>query len=112
MKKKAFMTLSDAAAKRVKELLMKQKDADMGLKIGVKRRGCNGLSYTMNYCKDGDKFDEVVNDKGVKLIIDSKALMVLVGTQMDFVEDELRSEFVFKNPNEKGRCGCGESFSI
>eukprot|EP00330_Aristerostoma_sp_ATCC50986_P006269 CAMPEP_0114575344 /NCGR_PEP_ID=MMETSP0125-20121206/220_1 /TAXON_ID=485358 ORGANISM="Aristerostoma sp., Strain ATCC 50986" /NCGR_SAMPLE_ID=MMETSP0125 /ASSEMBLY_ACC=CAM_ASM_000245 /LENGTH=66 /DNA_ID=CAMNT_0001762993 /DNA_START=131 /DNA_END=331 /DNA_ORIENTATION=- len=66
----------------------------------------------MNYAKDKGKFDELVEEKGVKVIIDSKALMVIVGTEMDYVEDDIRAEFVFNNPNEKGRCGCGESFSV
>ena len=71
------------------------------------KKGCNGLTYAMNYVKDFNKFDEVVEKDSFKLIIDSKALMALVGTEMDFVESDLGSEFVFNNPNEKGRCGCG-----
>jgi len=66
----------------------------------------------MNYAEKAERLDEVIEDKGVKIILDSKALMVLVGTQMDYLEDDLKAEFVFKNPNEKGKCGCGESFNI
>jgi len=109
------MTVSDRAAQRLKELLSTQNqiNASTALKIGVKRRGCNGLSYTLNYATKPDKFDEVIEEKeGVKIFVDSKALMVLVGTEMDYIEDELSSEFVFNNPNEKGKCGCGESFNV
>jgi len=111
-KAKAFMTLTENAASRIKFLLTKQPDPNMSVKIGVRRRGCNGLSYTMNYAEKAERLDEVIEDKGVKIILDSKALMVLVGTQMDYLEDDLKAEFVFKNPNEKGKCGCGESFNI
>eukprot|EP01017_Pseudomicrothorax_dubius_P040656 TRINITY_DN6395_c0_g1_i2.p1 TRINITY_DN6395_c0_g1~~TRINITY_DN6395_c0_g1_i2.p1 ORF type:complete len:118 (-),score=28.15 TRINITY_DN6395_c0_g1_i2:86-439(-) len=112
--RKAVLSITDAAAQRLKLLLGKQSDRDvaMAVKIGVRRRGCNGLSYTMDYAKEKGKLDEVVEEKGVKVIVDNKALMVLLGTTMDYVEDDLRAEFVFVNPNEKGRCGCGESFSV
>ena len=112
--KRQAMEVTPEASRRIKALLdARQKEY---LKIGVKTRGCNGMTYTMNYADDGDKgkFDEVVTHEGsgVKVIIDPAALMHVVGTKMDFVTDRLRSEFVFENPNAKGECGCGESFNV
>ena len=106
------MTLTDAAAERVKALLAKRGKPSAGIKIGVRTKGCSGLSYTLEYADEKGKFDEVVETKGVTVIIDPKATLFILGTEMDYVEDKLQAGFVFKNPNEKGRCGCGESFHV
>ncbi|XP_074643490.1 iron-sulfur cluster assembly 1 homolog, mitochondrial-like [Tubulanus polymorphus] len=105
------LILTQAAIDRIKDL-MKDKPDMLGLKIGVRTRGCNGLSYTLDYCKEKAKFDEVVSKEGISVIIDSKAQLTLLGTEMDFVTHKLGSEFVFNNPNVKGMCGCGESFNV
>jgi iron-sulfur cluster assembly protein len=109
---KAALTITDAAAERVKALLAKRGKPAAGIRIGVRARGCSGLTYTLEYADEKGKWDEVVEDKGVTLLIDPKATMFILGTEMDWVEDKLQSGFSFRNPNEKGRCGCGESFHV
>jgi len=106
------MTVTDAAAERVRALLGRREKESVGIRVGVRARGCSGLSYTIEYADEKGKFDEIVQDKGVTILIDPKATMFLIGTEMDYVEDKLQSGFTFKNPNEKGRCGCGESFHV
>lgn len=106
------MQITDAAAERVKALLDKRGKPSAGIRIGVRTKGCSGLSYTLEYADEATKFDEIVEDKGVRILIDPKATMFIIGTEMDFVDGKLESGFVFKNPNEKGRCGCGESFHV
>lgn len=109
-----LLTLTDAAADRVKRLMAKA-PADqpvLGLRIGVKTKGCSGLSYVVEYAKEQRKFEDMVEDKGVRLFIDPTAIMFLIGTTMDYKEDKFQTGFVFTNPNEKGRCGCGESFHV
>ncbi|VDL19800.1 unnamed protein product [Hymenolepis diminuta] len=105
------VTLTDSALARAKELLSQQPDA-IGLRIGVRTRGCNGLSYTLSFCKEQQKGDEVVDQDGVKIFIDRKAQLTLLGSEMHYQKTLIASEFVFNNPNIKGTCGCGESFSI
>jgi len=112
MARKQAMTITDAAAQRVAALLAKRGKPSAGIRIGVRSRGCSGLTYTLEYADEKGKFDEVVEDKGVTLLIDPKATMFIIGTEMDFVEDKMQSGFTFRNPNEKGRCGCGESFHV
>lgn len=106
---RAALVLTKAAVDRIQSLLQTQSDA-IGLRVGVKHRGCNGLTYVLDYATEKGKFDAEVRQDGVKIFIDSKAQLTLLGTEMDFVETELSSEFVFNNPNVKGTCGCGESF--
>jgi iron-sulfur cluster assembly protein len=106
------ITLTDAAADRVKALLARHAGAAAGLRIGVKSKGCSGLSYNIEYADAKGPHDEVVEDKGVTIFIDPKATMFILGSEVDYVEDKLQSGFVFRNPNEKGRCGCGESFHV
>jgi iron-sulfur cluster assembly protein len=112
MATKQALTLTDAAAERVKALLAKRGKPSAGIRIGVRSRGCSGLTYTLEYADEKGKWDEVVQDKGVTLLIDPKATMFILGTEMDWVEDKLQQGFAFRNPNEKGRCGCGESFHV
>jgi iron-sulfur cluster assembly protein len=107
-----ILSITEAAAVRVRELLAKRGKPSAGIRVGVRTRGCSGLSYTLEYADDRNKFDEVVEDKGVTVLIDPKAVMFLLGTQMDFVDEKVKSGFTFSNPNEKGRCGCGESFRV
>lgn len=109
---KQALDITDAAAERIQQLLDQRGKPSAGIKVGVRSRGCSGLSYTIEYADDIEKFDEVVEDKGVRVLIDPKAVMFLLGSQMDFVDEKLKSGFTFTNPNEKGRCGCGESFHV
>jgi iron-sulfur cluster assembly protein len=109
---KQAISLTDQAAERVRALLAKRPSPDAALRIGVRNAGCSGMAYTMSFIDQPGRFDEVVEDKGVRLLIDASAVMFLIGTEMDYVEEALNSGFVFNNPNEKGRCGCGESFHI
>ena len=108
---KAALSLTPTAVNRIKLLLMNQ-PGSQGLRIGVRQRGCNGLSYTLDYAEKKEKFDEEVVQDGVKIFIDKKAQLSILGTEMDFQESKLASEFVFNNPNISGTCGCGESFSL
>ena len=106
------MSVTDAAASRIQALMGKRGKPALGIRIGVRSRGCSGLTYTLEYADEKGKFDEIVQDKGITILIDPKATMFIIGTEMDYVEDKLQSGFTFRNPNEKGRCGCGESFHV
>ncbi len=111
------ITITDAAATRIRHLLAQRGKDSAGVKVGVKSGGCSGLSYVIEYADKVENFDEVVSypDKECeefKIIIDPKAIMYLIGSEMDFVEEKMKSGFIFSNPNEKGTCGCGESFHV
>ncbi len=104
--------LSDKAVNRIKEIMSQAKNSPIGVRVGVKSGGCAGMSYIMEYAKDIKPNEEVIEDKGVKVLIDPKAIMYLLGTEMDYKKEKFSSQFVFKNPNETERCGCGESFKV
>ena len=104
--------LSDNAANRIKEIMSKADNTAIGVRVGVKSGGCAGMSYMMEYAKEVKKNEEVIEDKGVKVFIEANAVMYLLGTEMDYKKDKFSSQFVFKNPNETERCGCGESFKV
>lgn len=109
---KSPITISPAANDRIRALLASRGKPSVGIKIGVRSRGCSGLSYTVEYADAVEKFDEVVDAGEFKVLIDPKAVLFLIGTEMDYIEEKLKSGFTFRNPNEKGRCGCGESFHV
>jgi iron-sulfur cluster assembly protein len=106
------MTLTEAAAARVRELTEKAGRPIAGVRVGVKNGGCAGMSYTMELADEASPLDEVVEDKGVKILIDPKAVLFLLGAEMDFAVDRLSASFSFRNPNETAACGCGESVAI
>jgi iron-sulfur cluster assembly protein len=108
----AAIVLTAPAVERVKALLDKRGKPSAGIRIGVRTKGCSGLSYTLEYADAKGPADEVVEQDGVTVLIDPKATMFILGTEMDYVEEKLQTGFVFRNPNEKGRCGCGESFHV
>ena len=106
------MRLTDAAADRLRQLASASGKADGGVRIGIKKGGCAGMEYTMEYAETPGPHDEVVEDKGVKLLIDPTAVMFLLGTEMDYEVGEMSSGFVFNNPNQTSACGCGESVTL
>jgi len=106
------LSLTDAAAARVLEIIANSEGPVVGLRVGVKNGGCAGMSYTIEFAERASPLDEVVEEKGVKLLIDPKALLFLLGAQMDYKVDRLSSSFVFNNPNETSACGCGQSVAI
>ena len=106
------VTLTDRAAERVKEIMARADNAYMGLRVGVKNGGCAGQEYTLEYAEAPNPLDEVVEDKGVTVLIDPKAVLFLIGTEIDYETTRLAAKFVFRNPNETDACGCGESVTI
>ena len=107
-----IIKLSDNAVLKIKEIMSNAEQGSLGVRVSVKSGGCAGMSYVMEYTKDANPNDEVIEEKGVKVLIDPKAIMYLLGTEMDYKEEKFSSQFIFKNPNETERCGCGESFKI
>ena len=106
------ITLSNNAAERIKKIMSRAENSAIGVRIGVKSGGCAGMSYVMEYAKEIKPNEEVIEEKGVKVFIDPKAIMYLLGTEMDYKTEKFSSQFIFKNPNETERCGCGESFKV
>ena len=106
------LSLTDAAANRVKDIIAKAERPILGVRVGVKNGGCAGMSYTMEYAEEPKPGEDVVEDKGVKVFVDPKAVLFLLGTEMDFQTTKLSSQFVFNNPNQTSACGCGESVAI
>jgi iron-sulfur cluster assembly protein len=106
------MRLSDAAAARIKEISARAEKPIAGVRVGVKNGGCAGMSYTMEYAEKANPLDEVVEDKGVRILIDPKAVLFLLGTEMDYKVEKLSAQFVFNNPNQTSACGCGESVQL
>ena len=109
---KQIISLSENAAKRIKEIMSGAEKNFLGVRVGVKSGGCAGMSYIMEYVKEINPNDEIIEDKGVKVFIDSAAVMYLLGTEMEYKKDNFSTSFTFNNPNETERCGCGESFKI
>ena len=110
--KEQIIRLSDNAAKRIKQIMSKAENSAIGVRVGVKSGGCAGMSYVMEYANEIKPNEEVIEEKGVKVFIDPKAIMYLLGTEMDYKTEKFSSQFIFKNPNETERCGCGESFKV
>jgi iron-sulfur cluster assembly protein len=111
-KRSPIFTLTDAAARRVQEMLAARGKPSAGIRVSTRQKGCHGLAYTLEFADVKEEQDEVVESHGLSIFIDPKALLFVIGTEMDYVDEKLQSGFVFRNPNEKGRCGCGESFHV
>jgi len=107
-----MISFTPAAIERFRHLLATSGGEAEGVKLAVKSKGCSGYSYTLDFAKEIGPKDEVVEQDGVKVVVDPMAAMFVIGTEIDWVEDRLGAQFVFRNPNEKARCGCGESFSV
>ena len=107
-----IIKLSDNAAERIKQIMSNAENSAIGVRVGVKSGGCAGMSYVMEYAIEIKPNEEIIEEKGVKVFIDPKAIMYLLGTEMDYKKEKFSSQFIFKNPNETERCGCGESFKV
>jgi len=107
-----LMTVTPLAGERIQGMIEGRGKPTAGIRIGVRTKGCSGLSYTLEFADKQEPMDEVIEAHGIKLLVDPKASLFLIGTEMDYEEEKLKSGFVFRNPNEKGRCGCGESFHV
>ena len=107
-----LLSLTPGAVARMRDLLATKGDGAAGIKLGVKQRGCSGYSYMLDFAREIGPADEVVEADGLRLVVDPMAVMYLLGTEIDWSEDRMGASFVFRNPNEKARCGCGESFSV
>ena len=110
--RKQIIRLSDNAAERIKFIMSKAESSAIGVRVGVKTGGCAGMSYMMEYANEAKPNEEVIEEKGVKVFIDPNAIIYLLGTEMDYKQEKFSSQFIFKNPNETERCGCGESFKV
>lgn len=106
------ITITERAADRLRSLIAQSDEPIVGLRVGVRARGCSGLSYTMEYASEKKPLEDAVEDKGVTILIEPSSALFLIGTEMDWVEEDLGARFVFRNPNEVDRCGCGESFRV
>lgn len=107
-----LLKVTESAIRQVKNLLEKRGKPSVGIRLGVKTRGCSGYQYTLEYADEIGGLDEVIEVEGITILIDPKSVMFFIGCEMDYIEDKLNSGFTFTNPNEKGRCGCGESFHV
>jgi iron-sulfur cluster assembly protein len=109
---KPIFTLTDTAAQRVQRMLSSREEPTLGIRVSVRQKGCSGNAYVLEYVNEVNPYDEILEDKGVRIFIDPKAVLFIIGTEMDFVDEKFQSGFVFRNPNEKGLCGCGKSFHV
>ncbi len=107
-----IIKISENAVKRIKEIMSQAQNTTIGVRVGVKSGGCAGMSYVMEYAKEIKPNEEIIEQEGVKVLIDPKAIMYLLGSEMDYKKEKFSSQFIFKNPNETERCGCGESFKV
>ena len=107
-----IIKISENAVNRIKEIMSQAQNTTIGVRVGVKSGGCAGMSYVMEYAKEIKPNEEIIEQEGVKVLIDPKAIMYLLGSEMDYKKEKFSSQFIFKNPNETERCGCGESFKV